>query len=143
MNNYQDHFSEEVLSASPVGLICLLHRGILDSIRAARTALANGEILARSRAISKSQSILGELARSLDETQPLSGQLLHLYGYMIERLNEANLQQTAEPLNEVDALCHTLLEAWLTIADQPGAAPYDFAPCSAAPVESFAAGISA
>ena len=52
-NGYQTYLENEILSASPMGLIQLMYAAALDSIAAARRALRAGEIHARSRAITQ------------------------------------------------------------------------------------------
>ncbi|HYZ83338.1 MAG TPA: flagellar export chaperone FliS [Bryobacteraceae bacterium] len=111
----EDSYLEtEVMTAEPVRLIELLYQGVLKSVAEAEYALATGDILARGKAITKAQLILGELSGSLDHSVggQLSGELAKLYEYMVYRLSCAHQQQTAEPLQEVGNLVRTLLEGW-------------------------------
>lgn len=122
---YQDAYLEsEVLSASPVQLVSMLYRGALQSLRDALLALQRGDIVERSRKVGQAESILGELAVSLDRSQggKLSEDLSELYDYMQRRLAQANFEQTGGPIEEVCGLLSTLLEAWTEIAESPSAA---------------------
>lgn len=122
---YQDAYLEsEVLSASPVQLVSMLYRGALQSLRDALLALQRGDIVERSRKVGQAESILGELAVSLDRSQggKLSQDLSELYDYMQRRLAQANFEQTAGPIEEVCGLLSTLLEAWTEIAESPSVA---------------------
>ena len=113
--NAQDAYLEErVLSADPLELVRLLYQSAIAAIREARRALTNGEIAARSRAISKACGILIELNAALDHSQGgvLSIRLAALYDYMLGRLLDANLQQSDAPLAEVLGLLSTLAEGW-------------------------------
>ena len=109
-NSYANSLEAEVMSASPVRLVHLLYRGALDSVRAARTELRAGDIPARSRAITKAQAILNELASSLNCEQggEFARNLQELYSWLLERLTAANLQQREQPLIEAEQVLQTL-----------------------------------
>jgi|SRR5579871_1703706 len=111
----QDAYLEErVLAADPLELVRLLYRAAIAALREARRALSNGEIAARSRAISNACGILIELNTTLDHSQggELSIRLAALYDYMLSRLLDANLQQSDALLAEVLGLLSTLAEGW-------------------------------
>jgi flagellar secretion chaperone FliS len=118
-NLHKNYLESEIMSAGPVKLVELLYRGAIDSVAAARGSLQNGDIMGRSRKISKAVAILNELARSLDHSkaEDLSRRLAELYDYMARRLNDANFQQTEAPLIEVNGLLNVLIEAWQQCAD--------------------------
>jgi len=111
INAYEEN---QILSASPVELVRILHTAALRSVRDARDHLRAGDILSRSRAIYKTQMIVLELASSLDRTQSqeLTERLLALYDYLLTRLSEANVDQNEAPLAEVSKLLTTLQEGW-------------------------------
>ena len=116
---YRNAYLEtEVLSANPVQLIEMLYRGAIQALREALVAIESGDILERSRSLTRAQTILAELAQSLDHTQggKLSRDLAELYDYMQRRLGQANYEQLAGPVREVQVLLVTLLEAWTSIA---------------------------
>ena len=106
--------------ASPVGLVALLYQAGEDAARDALRFLANGDIAGRSRQIGKVMAVIMELAASLDHERggELSARLAGLYQYMQERLTQANLEQTAEPLTEVLGLLETLGSAWRELAEK-------------------------
>lgn len=114
---YQEYLETEVLSAEPVKLVQMLYRGAIDAIGAAQRALAAGNIPERARLISKATAILNELALSLDHSKApdLCRNLVELYDYMSRRLIEANINQVAQPLFEVEGLLNSLLEAWVEV----------------------------
>src|ERR1700682_2691996 len=114
-NNAHDAYLESrILSADPIELVHLLYQAATGAVRDARRALADGEIAARSRAISKTCEILIELDSVLDHERggEISQRLGELYEYMERRLMEANFQQIDAPLTEVLGLLSTLSEAW-------------------------------
>ncbi len=125
----QDAYLEsQVLTADPLELVRLLYRAAADATRDARLHLAAGRILERSHQVSKVHAILTQLSVTLDHERggTLSRNLAHLYDYMQRRLLEANQQQKAEPLVEVEGLLATLLEGWeqtRVVADPAPLAP--------------------
>ena len=113
-----------VMSASPHKLIVLLYDGALTAIKNAASHMAAGNIVEKSKAISKALDIInnglrasldkkagGEIARNLDA----------LYVYMTERLLTASLQNKTALLDEVQTLLADLRDAWTQIGEKPAA----------------------
>lgn len=111
---YKNQQDWDILGASPLELVRVLYRGAIQSVRNARTALANGQIRERSAAITKACAIVQELTISLDKEAggDLAANLNELYVYLHQRLGDANIEQSDVPLAEVESLLSTLLEAW-------------------------------
>jgi len=103
-----------ILAADPLELVCILYRSALESVREARNQLANGDIAARSKAISRAAEAVMELNSSLNHEAggEMSRRLCALYEYIQGRLFQANFEQDEGPLIEVAGLLATLLEAW-------------------------------
>lgn len=103
INSYEEN---RILSASPVELVRILYNAAVRAVYNARESLRAGDILSRSREISKAQVILLELATSVDPSKgkEVAERLLALYDYMQARLMEANAEQKDGPLAEVDHL---------------------------------------
>jgi flagellar secretion chaperone FliS len=117
---YKNQQEWEILSASPLDLVCALYRGAIQSVGAARTALASKDIKTRSAAVTKACAILQELTMSLDMNAggQIARSLSELYIYMHQRLCDANIEQSDAPLAEVEKLLETLCEAWEEIRAQ-------------------------
>jgi len=116
-NAHDTYLEDRILSANPVELVHLLYQASITAVGDARRQLADGQILARARSISKACDILLELTTSLDYDRggDMSVRLAQLYGYMHRRLVEANFRQSDEPLAEVAGLLETLLEGWSAV----------------------------
>lgn len=136
---HEAYLESRVLSADPIELVRLLYQGAIAAVRDARRFLAAGKITERSRAITKASTIVIELARALDYQRGggISQRLAALYQYMLDRLLEANFQQSDAALAEALGLLTTLSEAWegarppaepLPAADNPWTLPQDSAP---------------
>jgi flagellar protein FliS len=113
-NAHDAYLESRILAADPLELVRLLYQACTGAVREARRHLAEGEIAARCRCISKAHEILTELALSLDRERggDLSRRLAQLYDYMQRQLLAANFQQSDAPLAEVLGLLSTLSEAW-------------------------------
>ncbi|HZO54221.1 MAG TPA: flagellar export chaperone FliS [Bryobacteraceae bacterium] len=137
MNPYASRSSLEceVLQADGVGLIRMLYRGALESIRGAKECLDAGNIGGRSRHISRANEILAELMLSVDREQgsELAVNLIELYDYILHLVTQAHVEQRDKPLVEAAHLLQTLLEGWDAIA-QPVRPPAEAAPL---PVSSY------
>jgi flagellar protein FliS len=133
-NTFDRYLEAEVLNADPVKLIQMLYRGALEAIAAARRHLAEGAVAERSRQILRAWEILNELRRSLNRTQggEIGLRLAELYGYMQQRLMDANAQQSDAALAEVETLLGTLHEAWREVRAPARAAVEEYSPVSAA-----------
>jgi flagellar protein FliS len=119
-NAHDAYVESRVLSANGLELVRLLYQACISAVRDARAHLAEGEIRARSQAITKAWEILSELTQSLDRERggEIAVRLGDLYHYMQHRLLAANLEQADAPLAEVLGLLSTLSEAWDGIAAQ-------------------------
>jgi len=123
-NAHDAYLESRVLSADPLELVHLLYEAAIDAVRESRRHLAEGEIAARSRSVTRAFGILQELVASLDHERggEISERLAQLYDYMQRRLLEANFRQTDEPLAEVLGLLATLAEAWQGVKQESQAA---------------------
>lgn len=114
------YLEDQILSADPVELVHLLYQASATAVEDARRHLAERDIRARARSISKACDILMELATSLDRERggEMAERLAQLYGYMHTRLVDANTQQNEEGLIEVGRLLTTLQEGWEGVRQQ-------------------------
>jgi flagellar secretion chaperone FliS len=113
----------DALSASPHKLISMLLKGAMSSIAAARKHMLEGEIEAKSNAITKAMNIIGEgLKGSLDLRKggEIAIHLYSLYSYMSGRLFLANLRNQTELLDEVTTLLGQIDDAWSQIGPASG-----------------------
>lgn len=117
-DRYQAYIQDSVLGSNPVDLIRALYEGAIEATQGAGRCLKTGDMWGRAKAISKATNILTELIISLDHEKggDLSLNLKRLYAYMQSRLLDAHIKQSAEPLQEVERLLNTLLEAWRVVA---------------------------
>jgi flagellar protein FliS len=119
------YLDTRILSADPLELVHILYEHTSAMVSDARRYLAEGDIPARGRAISRAIAAIDELDGSLDRRAggSISRNLASLYQYMRLRLVTANIRQEDAPLAEVESLLRTLGEAWNAI--RPSAQPME------------------
>ena len=122
-NAYTAYFEEEILSASPLRLVCLLYGKGISELRNARTFLVAGNVPERCAAISKACDVLAELVSSLDMVNggDTAVRLNDLYNYATAVLLRANLNRDDSLIAEVLGLLVTLQEGWEGVAAQENA----------------------
>ncbi|KWT86045.1 MULTISPECIES: flagellar export chaperone FliS [unclassified Variovorax] len=109
----------QAMSASPHQLICMLFDGAITAIGLARHHIAEGDVAAKGRAISKAVGIVANgLKASLDAKAAgaagaeLVANLSALYDYVIRRLLQANLRDDPRALDEAESLLENVASAW-------------------------------
>lgn len=110
----------DIETASPHRLILLLMDGALDKLRAARTALARGNIAAKGSNITWAMSIIDGLRASLNHERggQIAANLDALYDYMIRTLVTANLHNDDTKIGEVERLMGEIRGGWKGIESQ-------------------------
>ena len=111
-----------VMDASPPKLTAMLLGGAVDRINAARGAIEKGDVARRGEMLGKTISILAQLQADLDMSPggEIAQNLEALYDYMIRCLVDANRENDAKKLDEVQALLSEVKAGWDGIKDQVG-----------------------
>ncbi len=107
--------------ASPYQLINLLFERTLQSLRAARASLSQGDAAAKGTHIGLAVRYIEEgLKLGLNPAQggELASNLGTLYDYCVRRLTVANLRNDDAPLVEVIDLLAPVAESWRAIAGE-------------------------
>lgn len=116
----------EIKTATPEMVVVKLYEGALRFIRSARSAQEAGQVASRATSIGKALAIVSELQNSLnlEEGGEIARNLDALYFYVTDRLLEANVRGTTQPLDEASSVLATLNEGWVEISRRPrGDAP--------------------
>lgn len=115
----------DVAEASPKVLIEMLFDGAVAKLQRARGCIVHNDIVGRSEALSKASEIIDGLRNALDLEQggELASNLDELYGYMIQRLFRANVDNDEHVVLEVLSLLTTVSEAWAALDDEVTSAP--------------------
>jgi flagellar protein FliS len=139
MNPYDNYLEGNVLTASPIELVRMLYRFVIERMGDAIHCSNAGDIVGRGLAVSRATDGLTELLCSLDHAHGgnVSRQLAELYGYCVSRVLQGHMEQDKTPFEEVDRLMSTLLQGWEQVggAEIPArnayAATGSYAPVSA------------
>jgi flagellar secretion chaperone FliS len=124
MSGYQSpaHRYREVAvkTANPLQLVVMLYDAAICSIQEAREHMNRGNIAGRSRAINKCISIISELQSCLNLKAggDIATSLDRLYDYMKRRIFNANVEQSGQPLAEIEILLENLRSAWSELVAQ-------------------------
>ena len=118
----QTAVSSAVLDASPHRLVALMLAGVRQRLNLAAACMAIGDLARKGQAISEASMIISELDGSLDHSAggEIADGLSALYDYSQRRLTEANLNNDASAVHEVDGLIADIEGAWQNIDPERG-----------------------
>ncbi|MEG1041025.1 flagellar export chaperone FliS [Pseudomonas sp. H9] len=112
----------QVSEASPHRLVQMLMEGGLDRMAQAKGAIARDDIAQKGLMLGKAIDIITGLRDGLDAEKAEDPAAVHqldaLYGYMANRLVEANSTNNVEMIDEVARLLITVKSGWDAIAPQ-------------------------
>lgn len=115
-----------VAAASPHKLVVMLFEGAILSCNNAVAHIKADQFELKGKALSKAIQIIEEgLRASLDKKAggDIATNLDALYGYIVQRLLEANLRNNADMVQQAAALLADLKASWEAIAPTAAAAP--------------------
>lgn len=115
----------EIRTATPEMVVVKLYEGALRFLRQAAQCQSEGDVPGRATAVGKALAIVSELQQSLDLDRggEIARNLDALYFYVTDRLLEANVRGTSQPIEEAASVLSTLNEAWVEISKRPAPAP--------------------
>ena len=118
----QTAVSSAVLDASPHRLVTLMLAGVRERLKLATACIGIGDLPRKGQAISEASMIISELDGSLDHSAggEIADGLSALYDYSQRRLTEANLNNDAAGVHEVDGLIADIEAAWQQIDPERG-----------------------
>ena len=101
-------------TASREDLLILLYEGAIRFLERAIKEKESGDLSEHKMYLRRGLAIIAELQSTLDFEKggELSMQLFDLYGFMMERLTQANIKQETEQIRTVINNLETLLEGW-------------------------------
>ncbi len=116
VRSYQQN---DVTSMSPARQVVFLYGHVLASLRQASRHLAQQDIEARTRSLSKAREILGELLCTLDfEAGPVAHNLAGLYGWFMDETVQIDVTRDGARLTRLIGLISELHGAWEQAAQQ-------------------------
>jgi flagellar protein FliS len=116
----QKYKETAVKTANPIQLVVMLYDAAICSLKEAREHMNRKDIAKRSRSINKCIHIISELQSCLDFKAggEIASSLNRLYDYMKRNIFKANVEQSVQPLAEVESLLEVLRDAWNEVSVQ-------------------------
>lgn len=119
-----------VAGASPIRLVILLYQQAIEDLRRALQALAAGDVEERTRQINHAMQVIGHLRATVDLERGgiVAKNLTHFYAQVIQRLMEAQCQQSSAILEQEIGHLMLVCDAWSGVEQSitvPGDAPPD------------------
>jgi len=119
MTGYQKYRGIQVEGASPLELVLLTYDVLIKSLRLAKLAGEEKNLVAEADQLSRALEALIELSTSLnmEEGGAIAANLANLYAYMSRRLLEASTGDIGVAIDEVISLAGSLREGWQGLSD--------------------------
>ena len=114
IRQYQRVSTNNVADADPHTLISLVLQHTIGNLAASKGAIAQKNIEAKNKALTKAIALIGELQDSLDMDKggEVSENLAALYDYMVRRITQANIENSQDMVDEVIVLVTNIKEGW-------------------------------
>jgi flagellar protein FliS len=105
----------QVSTSNPEKILIMLYDGAIKFTRLAIERLAKGDIAGKCCYISKAQAIVAELMNTLDHEAggEQATRLEQLYFYLTNEYVTANINNSAQPLENALGILTTLRDAWV------------------------------
>lgn len=115
---YAAYNRNKVLTASPAELTLMLYEGAIKFCNIAIVGIENKDIEKAHTNIIKTEKIIEEFLRSLDEKYPVYKEFENVYVYLMRRLREANAYKDKEILEEVLTHLRVMRDTWKDVMNQ-------------------------
>ena len=118
---------QNVASADPHKLTLMLMQGALDKMAYAKGCIERKDFAGRSEHLSRTTAILLNLRDTLDLNVggEVADNLFALYDFMVQRLTDANIQNSEQIVDEVIKLLSPIRDAWLQIPEEAKQEAYE------------------
>ena len=115
---YAAYNRNKVLTASPAELTLMLYEGAIKFCNITIVGIENKNIEKAHTNIIKTEKIIEEFLRSLDEKYPVYKEFENVYVYLMRRLREANAYKDKEILEEVLTHLRSMRDTWKDVMNQ-------------------------
>lgn len=118
-NSVSKYQTQQVMTASPARLVCMLYDRAILSLKEAVSAIEAGEIEVRWRSNKRATDIIAHMWTTLDTERggEIATNLADLFKYMLSRLPEIDFNNDPAPALEVIRLLEPLRESWHKVAN--------------------------
>ncbi|WP_102795740.1 flagellar export chaperone FliS [Bowmanella denitrificans] len=121
------NIKQDIASADPHKLTLMLMQGALDRMAFAKGCIERKEFEAKAEHLSRASAIVMNLRDTLDMSlqSEVSDNLYALYDFMLQRLIDANVQNSLKIMDEVISLMLPIKTAWAEIPEQAKQEAYE------------------
>ncbi|MDP5144965.1 flagellar export chaperone FliS [Shewanella sp. ULN5] len=104
----------EIAVASPHRIIQMMFAGALERLAQSRYAIERKDLQNKSLYIGKAIGLINGLNNSLnmDAGGEIANNLSDLYGFMLVKITEANINNDVKAIDDVSAVLRTIKEGW-------------------------------
>ena len=117
-NAYAAYNKNKVLTASPAELTLMLYDGAITFCNVAIAGIENKDVEKAHINIIKTEKIIEEFLRTLDEKYPVYKDFENVYNYLMQRLQEANFHTDKAILEEVLTHLRSMRDTWKEVMKQ-------------------------
>lgn len=111
-NPYATYQNNSVTTSTPGELTLMLYNGCLKFIQQAKKSMDDGNIEEKNKSIQKARAIVTELMLTLDQSIPISENMLILYEFVNNRLIEGNIKNDSALLDEAAGIIKEFRDTW-------------------------------
>lgn len=110
---------QDIASADPHKLTLMLMQGALDKMAYAKGCMERKDFAGKSEHLSRTTAILINLRDTIDLKAggEVADNMFALYDYMVQRLTDANMQNSLQIVDEVISLLSPIRDAWVQIPE--------------------------
>ncbi len=119
-NPYAQYANNRIMTASPAELTLMLYEGAIKFCNIAIGAIAEHDVQKANNNIVKAENIIDYLRQTLDMKYAVAQDFDNIYGYLSDRLVEANIKKDAEILEEVNTHLRSVRDTWKEVMRMNG-----------------------
>jgi len=109
LNQYKQN---AVFTATPEELTLMLYDGGIKFMNIAKYSIENNDVQRAHETLIRAQDIIIELNSSLNMEYEISTNFRRLYGFILDKLIDANIQKNMEPIDEALEILIEMRDTW-------------------------------
>lgn len=117
-SGYDTYAQNKITMASPAEITLMLYEGAIKFCNIAIVACEQKDIEKAHINITKVENIIMEFQSTLDRKYPVAKYFDDVYTYIYQRLIEANMEKSAEILEEVLEHLRTMRDTWKEVMEK-------------------------
>lgn len=109
LNRYKEN---SVSTATPEELTLMLYDGAIKFMNIAKYSIESKDIPRANESLLRSQDIISELKYSLNMDYEISKEMDRLYGFILEKLIDANIRKNIPDIEEAISITTDMRDTW-------------------------------